>query len=104
VCHGFVAFLWQIPPIGPVLPVFPTNNCFTVNKLRVDWHLHTVEVVGSNPAVPTNVFNNLTQVRDLPSKGIVISPELGYLDLLSKRRTDLLPFLLGPHYESSSES
>jgi len=29
----------QIPPIGPVLP---TNNCFAINKLSVDWHLHTV--------------------------------------------------------------
>ncbi len=27
---------------------------FAVNKLRVDRHLHTVEVVGSNPGVPTN--------------------------------------------------
>ena len=53
-CHGFVAFLWQIRPIGPVLPVFPTYNGFAVNNLRVDRHLHTVEVVGSNPAVPTN--------------------------------------------------
>jgi hypothetical protein len=52
-CHGFVAFLWQIPPIGPVLPVLPTYNCFAVNNLRVECHLHTVEVVGSNPAVPT---------------------------------------------------
>ena len=58
-CHGFVAFLWQIPPIGPVLPVFPTYNCFAVNNLRVEWHLHTVEVVGSNPTVPTNVSNRL---------------------------------------------
>jgi hypothetical protein len=45
---AFVAFLWQIPPIGPVLP---TYNRFAVNNLRVD-RLHTVEVVGSNPAVP----------------------------------------------------
>jgi hypothetical protein len=49
VCHGFVAFLWQIPPIGPVLP---TYNWLAVYNLRVD-RLHTVEVVGSNPAVPT---------------------------------------------------
>jgi hypothetical protein len=56
---GFVAFLWQIPPIRPVLPVLPVYNCFAVNNLRLDQHLHTVEVVGSNPAVPTNIINNL---------------------------------------------
>ena len=28
----------------------------------VECHLHTVEVVGSNPAVPTNTFNNLGDV------------------------------------------
>ena len=28
----------------------------------VECHLHTVEVVGSNPAVPTNSFNNLVGV------------------------------------------
>ena len=28
----------------------------------VECHLHTVEVVGSNPAVPTNPFNNLGAV------------------------------------------
>jgi len=49
---GFVAFLWQIPPIGPVLPVDPTSNHCSVNNLRKD-RLHTVEVVGSNPAVTT---------------------------------------------------
>jgi hypothetical protein len=49
----FVAFLWQIPPIRPVLPVMPTRNRCAVNNLRLCWHLHTVEVVGSNPAVPT---------------------------------------------------
>ena len=38
--HGFVAFLWQIPPIGPVFPVLPTYNCFAVNNLRVDCHSH----------------------------------------------------------------
>src|SRR5438309_6523613 len=31
-----------------------TYKPFAVNKLRVDRHLHTVEVVGSNPAVPAN--------------------------------------------------
>jgi hypothetical protein len=61
--HGFVAFLWQIPPIGPVLPVLSTYNCFAVNDLRLDRHLHTVEVVGSNPAVPT--ISKLLQILDL---------------------------------------
>jgi len=35
--------LWQIPPIRPVLPVY---KCFTVNNLRLERYLHTVEVVG----------------------------------------------------------
>jgi hypothetical protein len=50
VCHGFVAFLWQIPPIGPVLPVFPTYNCLAVNNLPVECHLHTVEVQSPSPS------------------------------------------------------
>jgi hypothetical protein len=50
-CHGFVAFLWQIPPIGPVLPVYPTYNYFAVNNLRVDRHLHTAEVKVVVPAL-----------------------------------------------------
>jgi len=25
-CHWLVAFLWQVPPIRPVLPVLPTYN------------------------------------------------------------------------------
>ena len=43
VCYGFVAFLWQIPPFRPVLPVFPTRKLFAVNNLRHDSHLHTVD-------------------------------------------------------------
>ena len=37
----------------------------------VECHLHTVEVVGSNPAVPTNPFNNLdgTAERHQPNHG-----------------------------------
>jgi hypothetical protein len=30
---GFVAFLWQIPPIRPVLPVSPTDKSFAVSDL-----------------------------------------------------------------------
>ena len=58
----FVAFLWQIAPIVPVLPTVPTYKPFAVNKMPVECHLHTVEVVGSNPAAPTNSFNNLDDV------------------------------------------
>ncbi len=57
VCCGFVAFLWQIPPFRPVLPVLPSNILFAVNNLALARHLHTVEVVGSNPAVPTILSN-----------------------------------------------
>ena len=39
--------------LGRFLPTQPTNKSFAVNKLQVECHLHTVEVVGSNPAVPT---------------------------------------------------
>jgi hypothetical protein len=49
----FVAFLWQITPTVPVLPTPPAYKSFAVNKKRLDRHLHTVEVVGSNPAAPT---------------------------------------------------
>jgi hypothetical protein len=48
-----LAFCWQIAPIGPVLPVLPTDKSFAVNKMPHDCHLHTVEVAGSNPAAPT---------------------------------------------------
>src|SRR5258708_25779696 len=49
----FVAFLWQIAPIWPVLPTSPAYKSFAVNKMPVARHLHTVEVAGSNPAAPT---------------------------------------------------
>ena|GEM_PF-7081710 len=38
---------------GSLRPLFGAHNS------AVECHLHTVEVVGSNPAVPTNPFNNL---------------------------------------------
>ena len=53
----FVAFLWQIAPIVPVLPTHPVFKSFAVNKMPLECHLHTVEVVGSNPAAPT--INNI---------------------------------------------
>jgi hypothetical protein len=59
----FVAFCWQIAPIGPVLPVFPTHKSFAVNKVPHDCHLHTVEVAGSNPAAPTNKANKIKYLR-----------------------------------------
>jgi hypothetical protein len=48
----FVAFLWQIAPIVPVLPTPPVFKFLAVNKMPVE-RLHTVEVAGSNPAAPT---------------------------------------------------
>src|SRR5258708_20677786 len=51
----FVAFLWQIAPIWPVLPTSPAYKSFAVNKTSVARHLHTVEVAGSNPAAPTSI-------------------------------------------------
>ena len=45
----FVAFLSQIPPSGPSLPVVPVYNHCTVNNLRF-WTLHGMEeVIGSIP-------------------------------------------------------
>ena len=58
-----VAFLWQIWPFGPVLPVMPSHKSFASNKLLQDSYLHTVEAVGSNPAVPT--IKSITYKRDL---------------------------------------
>jgi hypothetical protein len=51
-----VAFLWKILSIWPV---FPAYNCFSANRLRLEWHLHTVEAVGSHPAVLNHKINNL---------------------------------------------
>jgi hypothetical protein len=41
----FAAFLWQITPIVPVLPTPPANKPFAVNKVCVERHLHTVNVI-----------------------------------------------------------
>jgi hypothetical protein len=49
----FVAFLSQIPPRGPFLPVVPVYNYCTVNNMRLMAFLDTEEVAGSNPVVPT---------------------------------------------------
>jgi hypothetical protein len=49
----FVAFLSQIPPRGPFLPVVPVCNYCTVNNMRFVAFLDTEEVAGSNPVVPT---------------------------------------------------
>jgi hypothetical protein len=49
----FVAFLSQIPPRGPFLPVVPVYNYCTVNNMRFVAFLDTEEVAGSNPVVPT---------------------------------------------------
>jgi hypothetical protein len=47
----FVAFLSQIPPRGPFLPVVPVYNYCTVNNMRFVAFLDTEEVAGSNPVV-----------------------------------------------------
>ena len=49
----FVAFLSQIPPRGPFLPVVPVFNYCTVNNMRFVAFLDTEEVAGSSPVVPT---------------------------------------------------
>ena len=57
----FVAFLSQIPPRGPFLPVVPVFNYRTVNNMRFVAFLDTEEVAGSNPVVPTIFIKNLRQ-------------------------------------------
>ena len=60
----FVAFLSQIPPRGPFLPVVPVYNNCAVNNLRF-WALHGMEeVVGS---IPTRSTNNSFKINQLPS-------------------------------------
>jgi hypothetical protein len=55
----FEAFLWQIAPIVPVLPTPPAYKPFAVNKVRVERHLHTVEVVGSKSCSAHHQINKL---------------------------------------------
>jgi integrase len=55
VVEKFVAFLSQIPPRGPFLPVVPVYNYCTVNNMRFMAFLDTEEVAGSNPVVPTKI-------------------------------------------------
>jgi hypothetical protein len=48
----FVAFLSQIPPRGPFLPVVPVYNHCAVNNLRF-WTLHGMEeVIGIAQTLP----------------------------------------------------
>ena len=49
----FVAFLSQIPPSGPFLPVVPVYNHCTVNNLRFRSQHGMEEVVGSIPTRST---------------------------------------------------
>ena len=49
----FVAFLWQIAPIVPVLPTHPVYKPFAVNKMLAKRYLDTVEVRSSSLLVPT---------------------------------------------------
>jgi hypothetical protein len=89
------------------LPVMPSSNCFTVNNLRQDRHLHTVEVVGSNPAVPT-----IKSTTYMPNKGAMKNPwewKGTLCQLVSPLRSRMgretmrleLPFLLSLSAESS---
>jgi hypothetical protein len=50
----FVAFLSQIPPSGPFLPVVPVYNHCSVNNLRFRSQHGMEEVVGSIPTRSTN--------------------------------------------------
>jgi hypothetical protein len=54
-CH----FGAKYSPEYRFLDIQPTYKPFRIINRPILGHLHTVEVVGSNPAVPTNLFNNL---------------------------------------------
>jgi len=59
----FVAFLSQIPPRGPFLPVAPVYNCHAVNNLPF-WELHGMEeVIGSIPIRSTKTFRIQSAAR-----------------------------------------
>jgi hypothetical protein len=77
----FVAFLSQIAPVEPFLPVMPANKYFAVYNLRFPSHLDTEEVVGSNPIVPTIFI-----INSLPK-----SPSMGAVPTC---RGDVIPLLL----------
>ena len=55
----FVAFLSQIQPGGPFLPVVPVSKCCTVYNLRFLLQHGMEEVIGSIPIRSTNKSNNL---------------------------------------------
>jgi len=68
---NLAAFWQQIAPIVPFLPTLPTAKYCTVCYLQIAAHLDTEEVAGSNPVVPTIIFNNL---RPTSMEGCSILP------------------------------
>jgi hypothetical protein len=48
----FVAFLSQIPPRGPFLPVAPVRKCCSVYNLRFALHHGMEEVIGIAQTLP----------------------------------------------------
>jgi hypothetical protein len=61
----FVAFLSQIWPRGPFLPVVSVFNYCTVNNLRLCEFHGMEEVVGSNPTRSTKFLNHLEALSRL---------------------------------------
>jgi hypothetical protein len=55
----------------PVLPTIPAYKPFAVNEMLVECHLHTVEVLGSNPAVPTNYNQKLSRRFAATIRGVL---------------------------------
>ena len=55
----FVAFLWQIAPIVPVLPTHPIYKPFAVNKMLAKRYLDTAEV--PIPALSADPANDASQ-------------------------------------------
>ncbi len=56
-----VVFFTHTSPVS--LRATAATAKYGAHNSAVECHLHTVEVVGSNPAVPTNPFNNLAGMR-----------------------------------------
>jgi hypothetical protein len=71
-----------MPALDGPLPRFVDSECRALNS-AVECHLHTVEVVGSNPTAPTNFSNDLrTEYRPF----VTILPEFAARPCLDREQ------------------
>jgi hypothetical protein len=86
ISEKFAAFLRQIAPIGPVLPTYPANKSFAINKMRAHCYLDTVEVRSSSllvPTIPSMTYAGTSPLRGHLCRGLCPNPR----DLRTKTRT-----------------